>query len=90
MILPPILGLIAFASLVVAAVLGRRALRLDPGLRKAIGALLFCSVAGTATYFTRAPLIIWPLALAMLSAMLFLVWTMHAEAKSKQQTRQSS
>ena len=84
MMIPRMLGLVAAASLILAAVLGRRALRLDAGLRKAIAALLFCSVAGTATSYTRWPIIIWPLGFAMLAAMLFLVWTMHVERGRKQ------
>ena len=77
MFVPRLLGSIALASLVAAAVVGRRSLRLDPGLRKAIVALLFCSAAGIATSFTRAPVVIWPLGIAMLVAMLFLVWTLN-------------
>lgn len=83
MIIPRILGFIALGSLMAAAVLGWRVLRLDAGLRKAIGILAFCSAAGVATSYTRAPAIIWPLGLAMLSAMSFLVWTMHAENKRR-------
>ena len=83
MILPRILGFIALASLLAAAALGHRALRVDPALRKGIGALIFCAAAGTATSYTRVPLIIWPLGVAMLGAMLFLVWTMQAEQRRK-------
>ena len=61
----------------------RRALIGDPGLRKAIASLLFCAVAATVTSYIRAPIVIWPLGIAMLGAMLFLVWTMHGEAKRK-------
>lgn len=81
--LPRILGFIAFTSLVGAVLLGWRALRQDPGLRKAIGALLFCSAAGIVTSYTRLPVIIWPLGMSMLAAMVFLVWTMHVEARRK-------
>jgi hypothetical protein len=84
MLIPRMLGLIALFSLVAAAVLGRRSLRLEPGLRKAIAALLFCSAAGIATSFTRAPVVIWPLGFAMLGAMAFLVWTMHLERGRKE------
>ena len=84
MMIPRFLGFIALASLVAAAMLGRRSLRLDPGLRKAIAALLFCSAAGIATSFSRAPVIIWPLGFAMLGAMAFLVWTMHVERGRKE------
>ena len=83
MIVPRILGFIAIAALIVAALLGRRALTADPGLRKAIATLLFCAAAATATSYTRMPIVIWPLGIAMLGAMLFLVWTMHGEAKRK-------
>jgi hypothetical protein len=86
MILPRLLGFIALVTLLSAAVLGRQALLRDPGLRKAIAALLFCSAAGLATSFTRAPVVIWPLGLAMLAAMVFLVWTMHAESRRKERT----
>jgi nitrate reductase NapE component len=78
-----ILGFIAIAALIAAALLGRRALPPDPGLRKAIASLLFCAVAATATSYTRIPIVIWPLGIAMLGAMLFLVWTMHGEAKRR-------
>ena len=80
---PRILGFIAIASLIAASLIGHRALRADRGLCKAIGALLFCALAGTATSYTRAPLVIWPLGLAMLGAMSFMVWTMHVEATRK-------
>jgi hypothetical protein len=83
MIAPRILALVAIAALIAAATVGHRALRVDAGLRKAIGALLFCAVAGLATSFTRAPLIIWPLGLMILGAMVFLVWTMRLEVKRK-------
>jgi hypothetical protein len=83
MIGPRILGFIALAALVVAAGIGHRALRKDAGLRKAIGALLFCAVAGLTTSFVRTPLIVWSVGLAMLGAMTFLVWTMHVENKRK-------
>ncbi len=83
MIGPRILGFIAVAALLAACVLGHRALRKDAGLRKAIGTLLFCSVAGLATSFIRAPLVVWPLGLSMLGAMIFLIWTMHVENKRK-------
>jgi len=82
-ILPRILGFIAIAALIGAALLGRRALTPNPGLRKAIASLLFCAVAATATSYTRAPIVIWPLGIAMLGAMLFLVWTMHGEARRR-------
>ena len=83
MIAPRILGFVAVAALLAASALGRRALRRDAGLRKAIGALLFCSGAGLATAFIRAPLVVWPLAVSMLGAMIFLIWTMHLENKRK-------
>jgi hypothetical protein len=83
MIAPRILGFVAIAALLAACVIGQSALRSDAGLRKAIGALLFCAVAGTTTSFIRAPLIVWPLAMSMLCAMLFLIWTMHVETKRK-------
>ena len=80
---PQILGFIALASLAAASVPGRRALPADPGLSKAIAVLAFCSCAGIATSFTRSAFIVWPLAFAMLGAMLFLVWTMHGERNRK-------
>ncbi len=83
MIAPRILGLIARAALLAASAIGHRALRRDAGLRKAIGALLFCSVAGLTTSFIRAPLVVWPLGLSMLGAMLFLICTMHVESTRK-------
>ena len=83
MIISRVLGFLALASLLGAAFIGHRALRADPGLRKAIGALIFCSAAGLGTSFTRAPYIIWPLGLSMLGAMLFLVWTMYWERRRK-------
>ncbi len=83
MIMPRVLGFLAIVTLIGAAALGRRALRTDPGLAKAIAALLFCSVAGTITSFVRVPWVIWPLGLAMLLAMTFLVWTMHVERARK-------
>lgn len=83
MMAPRILGLVAVAALLAASAIGHRALQRDAGLRKAIGALLFCSVAGLATSFTRAPLVVWPLAASMLGAMFFLIWTMHVECKRK-------
>jgi len=86
MITPRILGFVAVAALLAAAIIGRRALRRDAGLRKAIGALLFCSIAGLATSFVRTPVIVWPLAIMMLSAMIFLVWSMHAERSKGSRT----
>jgi len=83
MLAPRILGFVAVAALLVACAIGRRALRRDAGLRKAIGALLFCSIAGLTTSFVRKPLVVWPLAISMLGAMIFLVWTMHIEAQRK-------
>jgi hypothetical protein len=83
MMAPRILGFVAVTALLVACAVGRRALRRDAGLRKAIGALLFSSVAGLTTSFVRNPLVVWPLGLSMLGAMIFLVWTMHAETKRK-------
>ena len=83
MMAPRILGFVAVAALLAACVIGRRALRRDAGLRKAIGALLFCSVAGLTTSFVRQPLVVWPLAFSMLGAMIFLVWTMHIETKRR-------
>lgn len=83
MMAPRVLGFVAVAALLLACVIGRRALRRDAGLRKAIGALLFCSVAGLTTSFVRQPLVVWPLAFSMLGAMIFLVWTMHMEARRK-------
>jgi hypothetical protein len=82
-IAPRILGFVAVAALLAASAIEHRALRRDAGLRKAIGALLFCSVAGLTTSFIRAPLVVWPLGMSMLGAMLFLIWTMHVEAKRK-------
>lgn len=79
MIAPRIFGFLAVAALLVASVFGRRQLRSDAGLRKAIGALLFCAIAGLTTSYIRAPVIIWSLAVLMLAAMVFLVWTMHVE-----------
>ncbi len=83
MIGPRILGFVALAALVAAYAIGHRALRNDTGLRKAVGALLFCSLVGLATSFIRAPVVVWPLAVSMLAAMLFLIWTMHVESKRK-------
>ena len=83
MIAPRILGFVALAALLAASAIGHRALRRDAGLRKAIGALLFCSVAGLVTSFIRAPMVIWPLGVSMLGAMVFLIWTLHVEAKRK-------
>jgi hypothetical protein len=83
MIAPRILGFVALAALLAASAVGHRALRRDAGLRKAIGALLFCAVAGLATSFIRAPLVVWSLAVSMLGAMVFLIWTMHIENKRK-------
>jgi hypothetical protein len=80
---PRILGFVAMAALLAACAMGRRALRTDAGLRKAIGALLFCSVAGLTTSFVRQPLVVWPLGFSMLGAMIFLVWAMHLETKGK-------
>ncbi len=80
---PRILGVVAVAALLAASAIGYRALGRDAGLRKAIGALLFCSVAGLTTSFIRAPLVVWPLGVSMLGAMIFLVWTMHLESKRK-------
>ena len=85
MIAPRILGFVAVAALLAACVIGRRVLRTDAGLRRAIGALLFCSVAGLATSFVRQPLVVWPLAISMLGAMIFLVWTMHVDTKRKRE-----
>jgi peptidoglycan/LPS O-acetylase OafA/YrhL len=62
-------------------------LRRDAGLRKAIGALLFCSVAGITTSFVREPLVVWPLAISMLGAMIFLVATMQIETKRKRELK---
>jgi hypothetical protein len=83
MMAPRILGFVAVAALLAACAVGHRALRRDAGLRKAIGALLFCSVAGLTTSFVRQPLVVWPLAISMLAAMIFLVWTMHIETRQK-------
>ena len=83
MMAPRILGLIAVAALLAASAIGHQALRRDAGLRKAISALLFCSLAGLATSFIRTPLVVWPLAASMLGAMVFLIWTMHVETKRK-------
>jgi len=83
MMAPRILGFVALAALLAACTIGRRALRTDAGLRKAIGALLFCAVAGLTTSFVRQPLVVWPLAISMLAAMLFLVWTLQGETKRK-------
>jgi hypothetical protein len=83
MIAPRILGFVALAALLAASAVGHRALRKDVALRKAIGALLFCSVAGLATSFIRAPQVVWPLGMAMLGGMIFLVRTMHVENKRK-------
>ena len=80
---PRILGFVALIALLTAAAIGHRALRKDAGLRKAVGALLFCSVAGLTTSFLRAPLVVWPLGISMLGAMLFLVRTMHIETNRK-------
>jgi hypothetical protein len=83
MMAPRILGFVAVTALLAACAVGHRALRRDAGLRKAIGALLFCSVAGLTTSFVRQPLLVWPLAISMLAAMIFLVWTIHMETKRK-------
>jgi hypothetical protein len=83
MIAPRILGFVALAALLAASAIGHRVLRRDAGLRKAIGALLFCSMAGLATSFIRAPVVVWPLGISMLGAMIFLVWTVHVENKRK-------
>lgn len=83
MIAPRILGFVAVAALLAASAIGHRALRRDASLRKAIGSLLFCSVAGLATSYIRAPLVIWPLAVSMLGAMVFLILTLQVEAKRK-------
>jgi len=83
MMAPRILGFVAVAALLAASAIGHQVLRRDAGLRKAIGALLFCSAAGLTTSFIRAPLVVWPLAASMVGAMLFLIWTMHVEGKRK-------
>ncbi len=83
MIGPRILGFVALAALVSAYAIGHRALRNNTGLRKAVGALLLCSLAGLTTSFIRTPLVVWPLAVSMLGAMLFLIWTMRVETKRK-------
>lgn len=70
-------------ALLAACVIGRHALRTDPGLRKAIGALLFCSIAGITTSYIRQPFFVWPIAFAMMAAMLYLVYTMQLESKRK-------
>ncbi len=80
---PRILGFVSLAALLAAYAIGHRALRKDAGLRKAIGALLFCSLAALATSFIRAPLVVWPLGVSILGAMIFLIWTMHVENKRK-------
>ena len=85
MLAPRILGFVAVTALIAANAIGRQVLRRDAGLRKAIGALLFCSVAGLTTSFVRTPLVVWPLAISMLGAMLFLVRTMHNETKRKRE-----
>ena len=82
---PRIFGFLALAALFAACAVGRQALRKDAGLRKAIGALVFCSVAGLTTSFVRQPLVVWALAISMLGAMIFLVWTMHLETKRKRE-----
>jgi hydrogenase-4 membrane subunit HyfE len=86
MITPRILALIAVAILLTATFVGHRALQNDVALRKAIGALLFCSIAGLATSFLRAPVIVWPLAILILGALIFLVWTMHTDRSKRPRT----
>ena len=83
MIAPRILGFVAVAALLAASAIGHRALRKDAGLRKTIGALLFCSLVGIVTSFIRAPLVVWPLAVSMLCVMVYLIWTIHVESKRK-------
>ncbi len=68
MIAPRILGFAALAALLAASAIGHRALRRGAGLRKAIGVLLFCSVAGLTTSFIRAPLVVWSLGVSTLGA----------------------
>ena len=84
MITPRTLGFIAVVSLVSAAVLGRQVLRRDPSFRKVIASLLFCSVGGIASSYIRAPLVVWPLALAMLCALIFMVWSLQIECRCKE------
>ena len=71
MIAPRILGFVAVAALLAASAIGHRALRKDAGLRKTIGALLFCSLVGIVTSFIHAPLVVWPLAVSMLCVMVY-------------------
>jgi hypothetical protein len=81
MIAPRILGFVAIAALVTAAVIGYRSLRTNAALRKAIGAFLYCSFAGLTTSFIRAPLIVWSLGLSIGAAMVYLIWTIQIERK---------
>ena len=78
-----ILGFIAIGALLLACVVGRKALKKDAGLRLAIGVFLFCSVAALPTAYVRRPFVVWPLGLSMQGAMLFFVCTMHRQLKRR-------
>ena len=73
----------AVACLGTAAVLARRHLRIDCGLRRALGALSFSALAAVALAFSPTPKDVWPLGLLMLGGVAFMVWCLHAEQRRK-------
>jgi drug/metabolite transporter (DMT)-like permease len=84
-----LLAISGVLSLALVAVLARRYLRTDRGLRRAFAGLRVSGSAGVALTVTHKPAAVWPLAAIMLAGVGFMMWALHVVEVNKVYSRLS-